>query len=92
MTVGAGRAFADPLDPAINTTCSYPQAVAALNAASPAVTQQFNASRAAQAWVRAFFSSPVDQRRRMAVQAQSVPGAQDYVGLILQIANTCNDY
>ncbi len=92
LTAGAGVAFADPLDPAINTTCSYPQAVAALNAQSSAAATQFNASPAAQAWVRTFFGSPVDQRQKMAQQAQSLPGAQQYVGLIVQIANTCNNY
>ena len=92
FTAGAGVAFADPLDSAIDTTCSYSQAVAALNAQSSAAAQEFNASPAAQAWVRTFFDSPVDQRQQMARQAQSVPGAQQYVGLVLQIANTCNNY
>jgi hypothetical protein len=36
LAAGAGEAIADPLDAAINTTCSYSQAVAALNALSPA--------------------------------------------------------
>ena len=92
LTAGAGVAFADPVDAAVNTTCSYPQAVAALNAQSPAVAQQFNGSPAAQAWMQAFFASPVDQRQQMAQQAGSVPGAQRYVGLVVQIANTCNHY
>jgi hypothetical protein len=36
LTTGAGVASADPdLGPLINTTCTYPQAVAALNAQSP---------------------------------------------------------
>jgi hemophore-related protein len=92
FTAGAGVAFADPLDAAINTTCTYPQAVAALNALSPATAQQFNASPAAQAWMRAFFAAPVNQRQQMAQQAQSVPGAQSFVGLAAQVANTCNNY
>ena len=92
LTVGAGVAFADPLDAAISTTCTYSQAVAALNALDPATAQQFDASPAAQAWMRTFFAAPVNQRQQMAQQAQSVPGAQQYVGLILQIADTCNNY
>jgi hemophore-related protein len=92
MSAGSGVAFADPLDPAINVNCSYSQAVAALNAQSPAVAQQFNASSMAQAWVRTFFASPPNKRQQMAQQAQSVPGAQQYVGLVLQIADTCNNY
>jgi hypothetical protein len=34
----------------------------------------------------------VDQRQKVAQQEQSLPGAQQYVGLIVQIANTCNNY
>jgi hemophore-related protein len=92
LAAGAGEAIADPLDAAINTTCSYSQAVAALNALSPATAKEFNASPAAQAWMRTFFAAPVDQRQQMAQEAQSVPGAQQYVGLVVQIANTCNNY
>jgi len=88
MSAGSGVALADPLDPAINVNCSY----SALNAQSPAVAQQFNASPMAQAWVRTFFASPPNKRQQMAQQAQSVPGAQQYVGLVLQIADTCNNY
>ena len=91
FTAGAEVAVADPLDPAINTTCSYSQAVAALNAQSPATAEQFNESPAAQAWMRTFFASPMDQRRQMAQEAQSVPGARQYIGLVVQIANTCNN-
>jgi hemophore-related protein len=89
LTAGAGVAFADSLDPAINTTCSYPQAVAALNAQSPAVAKEFDASPAAQAWVRTFLASPVDQRQQMAQDVQSLPGAQQYAGLVVAIANSC---
>jgi hemophore-related protein len=92
LTAGGGVAYAGPLDAAINTTCTYTQAVAALNALSPATAQQFNASPAAQAWMRAFFASPVNQRQQMAQQAQSVPGAQSYLGLAAEIADTCNNY
>ena len=92
LTAGTGVASAGPLDAAVNTTCSYPQAVAALNAQSPATAQQFNASPGAQAWMRTFFTSPADQRQQMAQQVLGVPGAQQYVGLVVQIANTCNNY
>jgi hypothetical protein len=45
LTAGAGVASADPdLGPIINTTCTYPQAVAALNAQDPATAAQFNAA------------------------------------------------
>ena len=66
--------------------------MAALSAQSPAAAKQFNASPVAQAWVRTFFASPVDQRRTKFQEAQSIPGVQQYVGLVVQIANTGNSY
>jgi hemophore-related protein len=92
LTAGAVVAFADPVDSVVNTTCSYSQVVAAMNAESPAFAKQFNATPAAQAWVRTFLASPPDQRQQFAQQAQSIPAVQQYVGLFSQIANTCNNY
>ena len=67
LLAGAGIASADPdLGPAINTTCSYPQVVAALNAQSPAAAAKFNNSPMAQGWLRNFLASPPDQRVQMA--------------------------
>ncbi|GFG76039.1 hemophore-related protein [Mycobacterium botniense] len=93
VTAGIGVASADPgMDQVINTTCSYSQAVAALNAQDPAAAAQFNASPVAQSWLRTFLDSPPDQRQRMIQQVQSMPRAQQYAGLVVQIANTCNNY
>ena len=92
LSAGGGAASADPLDSAINTTCSYSQVVAALNAQSPAAAKLFNVSPAAQAWVQTFLASPAGERQQMAVEAQSVPRVRQYVGLALQTANTCNNF
>jgi hemophore-related protein len=93
LVAGAGIASADPdLGPAINTTCSYPQVVAALNAQSPAAAAKFNNSPAAQGWLQNFLASPPPQRAQMAQQAQGMPGAAKYIGLIGQIATTCNNF
>lgn len=92
LVASAGIASADPLDPAINTTCSYPQVVAALNAQSPAAAAKFNSSPMAQGWLRSFLASPPPQRAQMAQQAQGMPGAAQYIGLIGQIATSCNNY
>ncbi|BBX46941.1 hemophore-related protein [Mycobacterium cookii] len=92
-TLGAGTASADPdLGPIINTTCSYPQVMAALNAQDPAAAGQFNASPIAQSALRQFLGSPPNRRMTMAQQMQSSPGAQQYFGLIQQVAATCNNY
>ncbi|HEY9302906.1 MAG TPA: hemophore-related protein [Mycobacterium sp.] len=93
LTAAAGIAFADPdLGPIVNTTCSYSQVMAALNAQDPAAAAQFNASPFAQSALRQFLSSPPSRRMTMAQQAQSSPGAQQYFGLVQQVAATCNNY
>lgn len=93
LTAGAGVASAQPdLDPIINTTCNYSQVVSALNAQDPAAAAQFNGSPTAQSYLRRFLAAPPDQRQRMAQQVQGVPQAQQYFGLIGQVANTCNNY
>ena len=93
LTTGAAVASADPdLGPLINTTCTYPQAVAALNAESPGAAQDFSASPAAQAWLRTFLASPTDQRQGMVQQVQSLGGVQQYVGVVQQVVGSCNGY
>ncbi|WP_343599201.1 hemophore-related protein [Mycobacterium sp.] len=93
LTAGVGVASADPdLTPIINTTCTYPQAMAALNAQDPAIASRFSSSPLAQSWLRSFLSAPPDQRERMIQQLRSMPESQQYTGLVLQVANTCNNY
>src|SRR5581483_11825013 len=79
LTAGAGLASAQPDDPVVNTTCTYPQVVSALNAQDPAAAAQFNAS-------------PPAQRQQMIQQLQASPGGQQYLGTIEQIAQICNNY
>jgi hemophore-related protein len=93
LTAGAGVASAAPdLGPAINTTCSYQQVVSALNAQDPSAAAQFNASPLAQSYLRQFLASPPAQRQQLAQQALAVPGAQQQVGLVMQLASSCNNY
>lgn len=93
LVAGSGIAAADPaIDSAVNTTCSYPQVVAAMNATSPAAAAKFNSSAMAQGWLHSFLASPPPQRQQMAQQAEGMPGAAQYIGLIGQIAGTCNSF
>ncbi|MGH3560551.1 MAG: hemophore-related protein [Mycobacterium sp.] len=97
FTTGAGIASAEPdLGPVINTTCNYSQVVSALNAQDPIAAAGFNASPVAQTYLRGFLASSPDQRQRALQEMQSTPAAQpyvqQYVGLVLQVANTCNNY
>ncbi len=93
----AGVASAGPdLGPAINTTCNYSQVVSALNAQSPLAAAQLNGSPTAQAALRGFLDSSPDQRQQIAQELESKPASQPYVqqfaGLVVQVANTCNNY
>jgi hemophore-related protein len=97
LTGAAGAASADPdpnpnEDTIVNTTCSVPQVAAALNAEDPRAAQQFAITPAAQSWVGSYLASPPDQRRQMLRQAQSIPQAQQYVGTVMRVNNTCNNY
>ena len=95
VTGWAGVASADPNfddDSIVNTTCSYPQVVAALNAEDPGAAQQLAATPAAQSWLGTYLASPPSQRRQMLDQARSLPQAQQYSGTVLRVAGTCNNY
>ena len=92
LATGIGVASAEPdLAPLVNTTCSYSQAIAALNANSPDAAQAFNGSVLAQFWLRSFLGSSPDQRQHM-LQGLSASRAQQYLGPALQAAGTCNNY
>jgi hemophore-related protein len=89
-TTGAGIASADPdLSPFINTTCTYSQAEAAINAVSPDGGKEFAASPMTQTWLHAFLDSPVSQRRQLIQQA---PQLGQYTAVVVAMANTCKNY
>lgn len=93
LSTGAGIASAQPdVSAVVNTTCSYPQVIAALNAQSPADGAQFTSNPIAVNWLQQFLASPTDQRQQMIQQVQGVPGAQAYTGLVVQVANTCKNF
>jgi hemophore-related protein len=93
LALGSGLASADPdLGPIVNTTCTYPQVIAALNAQNPAAAAQFNSSPFAQSALRSFLASPPDKRMQMAQQAESTQGAAQYFGLVQSVAATCNNF
>jgi hemophore-related protein len=93
LTTGVGVASAQPdMGALIHTTCSYSQVMAALNEQRPDLANEFAAEPMAQSTLTRFLASPVDQRQRMVQRIQSTPMGQQYIGPILQIANTCNKY
>jgi hemophore-related protein len=93
MITGAGIASASPdVGPIVNSTCTYPQVMAALNVENPDAANQLSSNPIANAWLQQLVASPPPQRRTMVQQAQGVPALQQYTGLIFQVANTCNNY
>jgi hemophore-related protein len=97
LTPGADVASADPdLSPVINTSCNYSQVVSALNAQSPPAAAALSASPTAQAVLRGFLASSPDQRQQIVEELESKPQSQpyfqQYVGAVLQVANSCNNF
>ena len=93
LSAGTGIASAEPdLSTVVNTTCTYDQVIAALNAHSPADGAEFTSSPIAVNWLQSFLGSPVDQRQQMIQQVQSVPGAQAYTALVVQVASTFKNF
>jgi hemophore-related protein len=93
LSTGAGIASAQPDASAIiNSTCTYPQVMAALNDQSPATANDLNANPLAAAWLQGLVAAPPNQRAQMVQQVQGVPGLQPYLPVIYQVANTCNRY
>jgi hemophore-related protein len=93
LGTGTGIASAQPdVSSVVNTTCTYDQLIAALNATSPGDAAQFTSSPVAVGWLHSFLGSPRDQRQQMIQQVQNIPAAQSYTALVLQVANSCNRY
>lgn len=103
LAAGIGLASAQPdLTPLINTTCSYPQIVAALNAQAPDLAQQLNDHPQAQAKLKQFLAMPIDQRQQMVQQVLAAhPQWQSTIDQkagtsegqqIMQVASTCHNY
>ena len=92
LTAGAGIASAQDLGAIINTTCSYPQVLGALTAQDPAAANELTSSPMAAGVVQDFLGSNVAQRQVTAQQLQGMPAAQQYIGLMMQVAGTCNSF
>jgi len=88
-TVLAGVASADPL---VDTTCTYPQIIAAMNANDPALAQTFASSSLASSTLSRFLASPPAERQRMATQLRNSTLGQKYIVPVTNIANICNQY
>jgi hemophore-related protein len=93
LTAGAGIASAEPdVSPIIDSTCTYPQVMAALSAQDSGLAQQLAQTPAATGWLKALIAAPPEQRKTMVAQAQAIPAVQQYTPVILAVAGTCNNF
>ncbi|KLO28557.1 hypothetical protein ABW16_12830 [Mycolicibacter heraklionensis] len=93
LSAGAGFAAAAPdLDSVINTTCTYSQVTAALNAENPAAAAKLNANPMVGSILQSFLSSTPAQRQEQAAQLRTMPAAQQYMDTITSVAGSCNNY
>src|SRR5262245_14103765 len=93
LSTGAGIASAQPdTSSIVNSTCTYPQVMAALNAQNPGVAAELNSQPVAVGWLQNLVAAPPAQRQRMVNQVQGLPALQPYMPVIYQVAATCNNY
>ncbi|MUM19297.1 hemophore-related protein [Mycobacterium sp. CBMA271] len=93
LTAGAGIASADPdLEAAINTTCSYQQVVAALNAQDPQFEAAFSQSPILQRGLREFLAAGPEKRRKTAQDVANAPAFEPYLGAMEQAYKTCHNF
>ncbi|AEV71582.1 hypothetical protein MycrhN_0954 [Mycolicibacterium rhodesiae NBB3] len=92
LTAGAGLAAAQDLSAIINTTCSYPQVLGALNAQDPAAAAELTNSPMAAGIVQDFLASPIPQRQATAARLSGMPAAQQYLDTMLMVAGSCNSF
>jgi hemophore-related protein len=92
MAAGAGTASAQDLAPLLNTTCTYPQVTSALAAQNPEAASQLNASPSTVAILQQYLVAGPPERQQMLSRLQTIPGADQYIGLLLGVAATCNSF
>jgi hemophore-related protein len=93
LAAGSGIAAAQPdVETIVNSTCTYPQVISALNAQSPEAAGQIESNQMASSWLQQLVASPPDGRRAMIAQIQAYPQLNSYTGLINSVAASCNNY
>ena len=76
----------------VNSTCTYPQVMAALSDQNPGVASEVNANPMTVAWLQGFVAAPPSRRAQMVQQVQGIPRLQPYIPVIFQVAGSCNRY
>lgn len=89
VTAGTGVAYADPV---IDTTCSYPQVIAALKAENPDLGKKVSTNPLAGVMLSNFLASDPVKRQRIVQEFQGTDWGHEYFGAMASIANSCNNY
>jgi len=89
LAAGTGVAYADPV---IDTTCSYPQVLAALKAENPDLGTKVSTNPLAGAMLSNFLASDPGKRQRIVQEFQGTEWGHEYFGAMASIANSCNNY
>jgi hemophore-related protein len=66
--------------------------IAALNAQDPAAAAEFNSSPTAAGILQNFLGSSIEERQVTAQRLSAIPAAQQYLGLMQQVAGSCNGF
>src|ERR1700754_666996 len=93
LGAGAGIASAEPdVSAIVNSTCTYPQIMAALNDQNPDAARDLNGNLLGTLWLQSLVNAGPDQRAQMVQEMQNNPSLQPYIPVILQTAGSCNNY
>lgn len=95
LTAGIGVASADPnLGAAVDTTCTYPQFVAALNAQNPMYGSTLNSSPQMQGDLQTFLAEPPgsERRQRFARNVANNPANQQLLPILQKAFDTCKGF
>lgn len=93
LLLGAGVAAAQPnIEAIVNSTCSYPQVMAALNDQSPEVAAQVSGNPMASGWLQNLVAADPATRRGMVTELQAIPQLAHYTTVINQVAGSCQNY
>jgi hemophore-related protein len=95
LTAGAGVASANPdLGSAVDTTCTYPQFVAALNAQNPQYGSLLDSTPELQTQLQQFLAGSRDQRQQwaQAVVNNRNPTNQQIIPILKTAFDTCNNF
>jgi hemophore-related protein len=90
---GAGVASAEPnIDALVNSTCTYPQVIAALQQQDPAVAGEITSDPMKSGYLQSLINQSPAQRRQSIQVFQGNPMVAQYTGTINAVAASCNSY